>query len=33
VGLGTWLGLVAAAAAKIAIVFAMVGLYAAAWVL
>lgn len=32
VGLGTWLGMVAAAAAKIAIVFAMVGLYAAAWV-
>lgn len=33
VGVGTWIGMVAAAAAKIAIVFAMVGLYAAAWVL
>lgn len=33
VGLGTWLGMVAAAAAKIAIVFAMVGLFAAAWAL
>ena len=33
VGVGTWLGLVAAAAAKIAIVFAMVGLFAAAWIL
>jgi len=33
VGVGTWLGLVASAAAKIAIVFAMVGLFAAAWIL
>ncbi len=32
-GLGTWLGLLFAAAGKIAIVFAMVGVFALAWVL
>jgi uncharacterized protein YqgC (DUF456 family) len=31
VGLGTWIGMLAAAAAKIAIVLAMVGLFAFAW--
>ena len=32
-GLGTWLGLVLAAAGKIAIVFAMIGIFAIAWML
>jgi len=33
VGVGTWVGLALAAAAKVALVFAMLGLFAAAWVL
>lgn len=33
VGVGTWLGLALAAAAKVALVFAMLGTFTAAWVL
>ncbi len=32
-GAGAWLGLVLAVAARVALVFAMLGLFAAAWVL